>query len=157
MVNAIARHAVSEREVLLTRVFDAPVDLVWQAWTQKAHLEKWLAPHTVTILQAQVDLRPGGRWRLHVRFPSSAEYWVGGVYREIVENRLLVMTDTFDEESATPGRETVVTVRFKDLGGKTQVTLHQAPFDSKETCDGHSRAWRACLDILAQRLAKTAA
>jgi hypothetical protein len=47
-----------------------------------------------------------------------------------------------------------VTVRFKDLGGKTQVTLHQAPFYSIETRDGHSRGWNACLDILAERLAK---
>ena len=90
---------------LLTRVFDAPVELVWQAWTQKPHLEKWLAPHTVTIVHAQVDLRPGGRWRLRVRFPGGAEYWVGGVYREIVPNKLLVMTDTWDEEfgDARPG------------------------------------------------------
>ena len=153
-MNALAKRAVAERELLLTRVFDAPVDLVWQAWTQKPHLEKWLAPHTVTIVHAQVDLRPGGRWRLRVRFPGGAEYWVGGIYREIVPNKLLVMTDTWDEESATPGPETIVTVRFKDLGGKTKVTLHQAPFDSIETRDGHSRGWNACLDILAERLAK---
>jgi uncharacterized protein YndB with AHSA1/START domain len=111
----------------------------------------------VTILQAQVDLRPGGRWRLQVRFPGGAEYWVGGVYREIVPNELLVMTDTWDEESATPGLETIVTVRFRDLGGRTEVTLHQAPFDSAETRDGHSRGWNACLDVLAQRLAKQGA
>jgi uncharacterized protein YndB with AHSA1/START domain len=155
-VNVLAKHPVSERELLLTRVFDAPVDLVWQAWTQKRHLEKWLASHTVTILHAEFDVRPGGRWRVCVRFPDGAELWVGGVYREIAENELLVMTDTWDEESATPGRETVVTVRFKDLGGKTQVTLHQAPFDSVEARDGHSRSWSACFDILAARLAKTA-
>ena len=122
-MNALAKRAVSERELLLTRVSDAPVELVWQAWTQKPHLEKWLAPHTVTIVHAQVDLRVGGRWRLRVRFPGGAEYWVGGVYREIVPNKLLVMTDTWDEESATPGPETIVTVRFKDVGGKFRFRL----------------------------------
>ena len=153
-MNALARRAVTAHDLVLTRVFDAPVELVWQAWTQQPHLEKWLAPQTVTILQAEVDLRPGGRWRLHVRFPGGSDYWVGGVYREIVPNHLLVMTDTWDEESAAPGPETIVTVRFKDLGDKTQVTLHQAPFDSIATRDGHSRGWNACLDMLARRLAE---
>ena len=59
-MNALAKPAVSERELLLTRVFDAPVELVWQAWTQKPHLEKWLAPHTVTIAAVTVETSSEG-------------------------------------------------------------------------------------------------
>ena len=155
-MNALAKRAVSERELLLTRVFDAPVELVWQAWTQKPHLEKWLAPHTVTIVHAQVDLRVGGRWRLRVRFPGGAKYWVGGVYREIVPNERIVSTETYEglpegvsEEDGT----TVNTATFTESSdGRTTLTiLVQAP--SKETRDaiiesGMEAGMQDALDLL---------
>ena len=145
-----------DRTLVIERVFDAPVDLVWKCWTEPQHLTQWSAPRGFTIPHSEGDLRPGGKWRVQMRSPAGNDLWLGGVYREIVENKRLVMTNAW-EEDGTPGHETLVTVRFEELGGKTQVTLHQAPFDSVETRDGHSRGWNACLDILAERLAKTPA
>jgi uncharacterized protein YndB with AHSA1/START domain len=141
-----------DRTLVIERVFDAPVNLVWRAWTEQKHLDKWSAPRGYTITSSQGDPRPGGRWRCCMRTPEGEELWLGGVYREVVENKLLVMTHAWDE-NGKPGHETLVTVRFADLGGKTRVTLEQTGFDSIESRDGHRSGWSECLDILAEHLA----
>jgi uncharacterized protein YndB with AHSA1/START domain len=140
------------RTLVITRVFDAPVSLVWQAWTQGEHIAKWSAPRGFTIPRSQGDLRPGGAWRCGMRAPDGKELWLGGVYREIIPNRLLVMTHAWDGEGGRPGPETVVTVSFEDLGGKTKVALRQSGFDSIESRDGHAGGWGECLDLLARHL-----
>jgi uncharacterized protein YndB with AHSA1/START domain len=137
---------------VITRVFDAPRHLVFQAWTQKEHLEKWSAPRGFTIPYSEGDLRPGGRWRCCMRAPDGKELWLGGVYREIVEDELLVMTHAWEEDGKSL-HETVVTVRFEDQGGKTKLTAQQTGFDSIESRDGHEGGWNECLDILAEHLA----
>jgi len=147
----------SDRELVLTRVFDAPVGLVWQCWTRKEHIEKWLAPHGLTIPMAGLDLRAGGKWYVCIRWPEGREVWAGGTYREIVPNKLLVMTDIWDARSATPGPETVVTVRFIDQGDRTKITLHQAEFETAEQRDRDARGWSSSFDMLAERLAATQA
>ena len=81
------------------------------------------------------------------------ELWLGGVYREIVPNKRLVMTHAWDEENGRPGPETIVTVQFEALGAKTQVTLQQTGFDSIQSRDGHAGGWGECLDLLAEHLA----
>jgi uncharacterized protein YndB with AHSA1/START domain len=137
----------------LTRVFDAPVDLVWRAWTEKEHLAKWSAPRGYSIPQSKGDLRVGGAWRCCMRDPDGGEHWLGGVYREIVPHKLLVMTHAWDGPSGRPGPQTLVTVRFEDLGGRTKVTLEQTGFDSERSRDGHQGGWSECLDLLAEHLA----
>ena len=138
--------------LVIERVFDAPVDLVWKCWTERGHLETWSAPRGFTIPHSEGDLRPGGKWRCCMRAPNGNELWLGGVYREIVPNTLIVMTHAW-EEDGVPGHETLVTVRFADAGGKTKVTLTQAGFDSAGSRDGHAGGWSECLDILAEHLA----
>jgi uncharacterized protein YndB with AHSA1/START domain len=152
---------LDERTLVITRVFDAPVSLVWQAWTQGEHIAKWSAPRGFTIPHSEGDLRPGGKWRCCMRGPDGKELWLGGVYREIVPNKLIVMTHAWDDESGRPGPETIVTIRFeelgkdfgKELGAKTKVTLRQTGFDSIQSRDGHAGGWDECLDLLADHLA----
>ena len=148
---------VDDRTLVITRVFDAPVGLVWQAWTQDEHLRRWSAPRGYAITQSEGDFRVGGAWRCCMRDPEGGEHWLGGTYREIVENKLLVMTHAWDDESGRPGPETIVTVRFeelgKGLGAKTKVTLRQTGFDSIQSRDGHAGGWGECLDLLAGHLA----
>jgi uncharacterized protein YndB with AHSA1/START domain len=144
---------LDERTLVISRVFDAPVSLVWQAWTQGEHIAKWSAPRGFTIPHSEGDLRPGGRWRCCMRGPDGRELWLGGVYREIVPNKLIVMTHAWDDESGRPGPETIVTVRFEELGLKTKVTLRQTGFDSIQSRDGHAGGWDECLDLLAGHLA----
>ncbi|MBS0531632.1 MAG: SRPBCC domain-containing protein [Proteobacteria bacterium] len=142
-----------DRTLVIVRVFDAPVNLVWQAWTQDEHLRKWSAPRGYAMVSSEGDLRAGGTWRACMRAPDGSELWLGGVYRELVENRLLVMTHYWDEENGRPGPETLVTVRFEDLGGRTRMTFEQAGFDSVPSRDGHAEGWNECFDILAAHLA----
>ena len=141
-----------DRTLVIERVFDAPVDLVWTCWTEQQHLEKWSAPRGFTIPHAEGDLRPGGKWRCCMRAPNGNELWLGGVYREIVPNELIVMTHAW-EEDGVPGHETIVTVRFAAVRGKTRVTLTQTGFDSAGARDGHAGGWNECFDILAEHLA----
>jgi uncharacterized protein YndB with AHSA1/START domain len=88
-----------------------------------------------------------------MRDPDGGDHWLGGVYREVVPHKLIVMTHAWDDENGRPGAETVVTVRFEDLGERTKVTLEQTGFDSDESRDGHRGGWSECLDILGEHLA----
>lgn len=141
-----------DRTLILERVFDAPIALVWARFTEQEHLAKWSAPRGFTIPHGEGDLRPGGKWRCQMRAPEGNTIWLGGTYREIVPMRRLVMTHAW-EEDGVPGHETLVTVRFEDLGAKTRVTLEQSGFDSAGARDGHKGGWSECLDILAEHLA----
>jgi uncharacterized protein YndB with AHSA1/START domain len=152
-MTSAAKSEPSEGRVLnMTRVFDAPRSLVFQAWTRKEHIDRWLAPRGFTIPFSEGDLRPGGHWRCCMVSLQGAEHWLSGTYREIIENELLVFTHAWEEDSKR-GHETLVTVRFADHGGKTRVTFQQATFASVESRDGHAGGWGECLDILADYLA----
>jgi uncharacterized protein YndB with AHSA1/START domain len=141
-----------DRTLVLERVFDAPVSLVWKCWTEQPHLAQWSAPRGFTVPHSEGDLRPGGKWRCQMRSPAGNDLWLGGVYREIVENKRLVMTHAW-EEDGMPCHETLVTVRFEELGRRTRVTLEQTGFDSAGACDGHLGGWSECFDLLAEHLA----
>jgi uncharacterized protein YndB with AHSA1/START domain len=141
-----------DHALVLERVFDAPITLVWKCWIEKEHLDRWSAPRGFTMPYSEGDLRPGGIWRCCMRAPNGNELWLGGVYREIVPHKRIVMTHVWEEEG-TPGRATLVTVRFEDLGGRTKVTLEQTGFDSTGARDGHAEGWSECFDILAEHLA----
>ncbi|MEJ0074877.1 MAG: SRPBCC domain-containing protein [Alphaproteobacteria bacterium] len=138
--------------LVLTRVFDAPVDLLWRCFTEQEHLAKWSAPRGYTLPVGEGDLRAGGTWRCCMRDPDGGEHWLGGTYREIVPHRRLVMTHAW-EENGKRGPETLVTVRFEDLGGRTKVTLEQTGFISDASRDGHCGGWSECFDLLAEHLA----
>jgi uncharacterized protein YndB with AHSA1/START domain len=140
------------RTLLIERTFDAPVALVWTCWTDKKHMDQWSVPRGFTVARSEGDLRPGGKWRCCMRSPEGNELWLGGVYREIVPHKLLSMTHAW-EEDGVPGHETLVTVRFDDLGGKTRIRFEQTGFDSAGARDGHGQGWNECLDILAGHLA----
>lgn len=78
--------------IAITRVFDAPRSLLFKMWIEGKHLANWSAPRGFTIPTAKSDVRPGGAWRCCMRSPDGVDYWVGGVYREIVEPERLVFT-----------------------------------------------------------------
>jgi len=140
------------RELVITRIFDAPRRLVFEAWTKNEHLQQWCAPRGFTIPFSEGDLRPGGTWKSCMRTPEGEDCWLSGTYREIVENELLVFTQAWEEEGKR-GHETVVTVHFADLGKKTKVTFRQGNFASVQERDGHKGGWAQCLDRLAGLLA----
>ena len=140
--------AVASGELVITRVFNAPRALVYRAWTEPGHIRQWSAPHGFTIIHAAGDLRPGGAWRSCMRSPEGEELWLGGTYREVVENELLVFTHAWDGTDGKPGRETLVTVRLQDHGDKTRMTFSHARFESAAQRDGHQGGWTQCFDRL---------
>ena len=111
---------------MITRVFDAPRSLVFKIWTQPPHMKHWWGPRGYTTLSCEIDLRPGGAWRVASRHTDGSETAEQGVFREIVEPERLVFTHAWEDEEGKPGHETLVTVTFVEQDGKTRLTFHQA-------------------------------
>ena len=108
----------TDREVVATRVFDAPRALVWDAFTKPEHLQRWmLGPEGWTMPVCEVDLRPGGSWHYVWRKSDGTEFGMTGTYREITPPERFVHTETWGD----PWPETVNTYVFTDNGSKTTV------------------------------------
>src|SRR2546425_11162971 len=75
----------AERELVITRAFDVPRELVWKAWTARDHVLKWLGPKDFTAVDFELEPRPGGAWHSRIRGPDGAEYSNGGTVREVHE------------------------------------------------------------------------
>jgi uncharacterized protein YndB with AHSA1/START domain len=141
---------MNERELIITRVFDAPRDLVFKAWTEPERLAKWWGPQGFTLLLLEIDMRPGGTWRACMRGPDGTNYWQHGVCRELVPPERLAYTLVWDSD---PEHEMLVTVVFAERGAKTEMTFSQRPFKSVETRDSHRDGWSSSFDRLAVALA----
>lgn len=114
----------SDREIVFTRVFDAPRELVFQTWTDPRHLAQWWGPSGWTLPVCNVDLRPGGVWHYCMRSPDGQESWGKAVYGEIVEPERLVYVDAFsDAQGSTIPPQMLVTVTFEEQDGKTLMTM----------------------------------
>ncbi len=140
----------AERMLVMQRIFDAPRELVFKAWTEPEHLVRWSCPRGFTLTHCEGELRPGGPWRSCMRSPDGKDLWLGGVYREIVAPERLVFTHAWDDPQGNPGPETLVTVTFAERGGKTEMTFRQAVFQSLGERDGHQGGWTECFEKLAQ-------
>ena len=113
----------ASREISITRIVDAPAELVFKAWTEAAHLEKWWGPEGFTVASAESDARPGGAFTIVMRGPDGTDYPMSGVYRECDPPRRLV-TDAraLDAEGRTL-LEAVTTVTLVERDGKTELTV----------------------------------
>jgi uncharacterized protein YndB with AHSA1/START domain len=143
-----------DRVLSMTREFSAPRRLVYEAWTQPDHLRHWWGPRGFTTLSCEMDLRPGGRWRVRSRSPEGTEVAEVGVFREIVPPQRLVFTHAWEDVQGDPGHETLVTVTFTEQAGKTRIDFRQAEFDSIESRDGHEEGWSSAFELLVEYLAE---
>jgi uncharacterized protein YndB with AHSA1/START domain len=111
-------------EFVLTRTFDAPRELVYKMWTQPEYVKKWWGVEGSRIVVCELDVRPGGTFRIDMQASDGTVYVNRGVYREVVENERIVTRDDRDAAEA-PGDipAGTHTVTFDDIGGKTRVTL----------------------------------
>jgi uncharacterized protein YndB with AHSA1/START domain len=145
----------SEREIVMTRVFDAPRSLVFDAWTKPELLERWLGVRNGwSFAVCEVDLRVGGAYRFVWRGPDGAEMGMGGVYREIVAPERLVSTEKFDEPWY-PG-EALDTIVLVEQEGKTIATT-TVLYESQEIRDavlesGMTRGVSESYDVLDELL-----
>ncbi len=156
----------SDREIVITRVFDAPRHLVFKAWTEPERLVRWWGPSGFTTPSCTVDLRPGGVFHYCMRSPEGRDVWGRGVYREIIAPERIVYTDSFADAEGNPvppahygmsprhPAEMLVTVTFTEHEGKTTVTLQHAVPESVPERSGMQQGWTEMLDRLAEELAK---
>jgi uncharacterized protein YndB with AHSA1/START domain len=121
----------SDKEIVITRIFDAPRDLVFEAHTSCEHMSNWWGPRKYEVADCEVDFRPGGTWRM-VHRAEGEEHEFKGEYRDIVRPERI--TWTF-EWMGMPGHISVDTVTFEEQNGKTTLTTRSV-FDTKEDRDG---------------------
>jgi len=122
----------SDREVVITRIFDAPRELVFKAYTDPVLVPKWWGPRGFSTIVDKMEVRRGGVWRFVQRGEDGKEYAFNGVYREIVPPERLVQTFEFE---GMPGHVLLQTATFEDQGGKTKLTT-TALFQAMEDRDG---------------------
>ena len=133
--DALQLTAPGEREIVMTRVFDAPCDLVFEAWTTPKLVQRWLlGPPGWSMPVCEIDLKVGGKYRyVWRRDKDGTEMGMGGVYREIVAPERIVATEKFDQ-SWYPG-EAVGTFVLIEQAGKTTLT-ETILYESREARDG---------------------
>ena len=154
----------SEHAEVIERSFDAPVDVIWQMWTEPEHFTAWYGPDGATIPVAKMDVRVGGTRlvSMEMRTPDGTmQMWFTGEYREVVENERLVYTESMSDENGnvmTPSdmnmpeehpTTTEVRVKLEDVGGRTKMVMTHAgiPSDSPGAA-----GWTMALDKLAVRV-----
>jgi uncharacterized protein YndB with AHSA1/START domain len=160
-------------EFVITRVFDAPRELVFRAWTDPRHMARWWGPRDFTNPVCELDARPGGAHRIVMRSPDGIEFPCKGVYREVSAPARIVMTLDCSEhpdfwhdlvnpnrrkDDANPAGEMLSTITFEDLGGGTRLTV-RTRFGSAAIRDamlklGMTEGWSQSLDRLAAELAR---
>jgi uncharacterized protein YndB with AHSA1/START domain len=142
-----------ELELGITWIFNAPRSLVWKAWCEPERMAQWVGPRGFTLTSCALGARPGDPFALDLRDPDGGMHRVRGVYREIVEGERLSYTWAWIDEAGTPGHETVVTVSFADLEGRTKLTLFQATFESASARAEHHGGWSSAFECLDEYLA----
>ena len=139
-----------DRVLTITRLFDAPRALVFDAFIDAKRALQWLGPKGYTMTHLEADVRPGGAWRGCMRANDDGrELWHGGIYREIVPPERLVFTFAWELDGGGRGLETLVTITFEDQSGKTLMQFSQGVFDTPEDCEGHRGGWESEFDQLA--------
>jgi uncharacterized protein YndB with AHSA1/START domain len=136
-----AATGAADREIVITRVFDAPRERVWRAFTEVEHLKHWWGPKGFAWVSARLDLRPGGVFHYCMRSPQGQEMWGKFVYREIVPPERLVFVSSFSDEQGSTVRapfspawplEVLNNVNFTERDGRTTVQLSGGPINATE-------------------------
>jgi uncharacterized protein YndB with AHSA1/START domain len=153
-----------KQDLVITRVFDAPRESVWKAWTDPEAVKRWWGPKDYTAPDCKSDLREGGKYLYCMRSPEGQNYWSTGVYREIVEPERIVSTHSFADEkgNVVPAThygmsvdlplEMRMTVTFDVHEGKTKITLRHAGIPSGLMFELAQAGWNESFDKLAASL-----
>ena len=165
----MAKANKDESELVITRVFDAPRELVWKAWTEPKRIMRWWGPKGFTSPSCKIDFRVGGKQLLCMKselkeFQYGREFWNVGTYKEIVPLEKIVYTDSFADEkgNVVPATyydmstdfpmEMHVTVTFEEHEGKTKMTLRHVGLPPGQMLDLTRQGWNQSFDKLAESL-----
>jgi len=151
----------ANREVNISRVFNAPRELVFKAWSDPEHLKNWYAPNGCTIDIRAFDFKVGGVFHHCIKNPVYGDCWILGVFNEITEPERIVNTMGFSNEAGDvieespeskdaewPGK-IQTTITFEDMDGKTKLTIHQNVSEAVAKRSGAYQSWLQMLDNLA--------
>lgn len=167
-----AESAAMDSEFVLTRVFDAPRDLVFRAWTEAEHLARWFGPKGFTMFAGTLELRPGGVYHYGMRSPDGLEMWGRWVFREIEPPDRLVFVASFSDEKGgvtrhplAPDwpREVLSTLTLTEDQGRTTLVMRGVPLNASEAerrafragHDSMQKGWAGTLDHLDEYLAES--
>jgi glutathione S-transferase len=131
------------------RTIRAPRQRVFDAWTKTEELKAWHAPGPLTVSLAEIDLRPGGKYRIHMREPGGKEHKVSGVYREIDPPRKIVYSWGWDGDH--PVKDSTVTLEFFERGDTTEVVLTHSGITHDGERKDHTEGWTSIMDKLEAR------
>lgn len=154
------------KDVVITRVFDAPREQVWRAWTEPEIVKRWWGPKGFTAPFVRIDLRVGGEYLSSMRSPEGQDIWGKGVFKEVVVPERLVMTDSFADEkgNTVPAshygmsekwpQEMLITVLFEEQEGRTKLTLRHSRTEGIDATDLENmrQGWSQSFDKLAEFL-----
>lgn len=159
------------KDLKIERVFDAPVDLVWKAWSEPEMIKKWWGPKNWSSPEAKIDFKVGGKYLLAMRGamgPGQPEIttWSSGTYKEILPMKKIVALDHFADEhgnqihASTYGlpesfpMESEITINFEDLDGKTKLTVYYPSIEGIEgpMLSNMTQGWNQSLDKLQKNL-----
>jgi uncharacterized protein YndB with AHSA1/START domain len=132
--------------VRITRIIDAPREEVFRAWTEPERIRQWWGPGEFTCPEAEVDLRPGGSYRLAMQPSAGEPFIVGGTYREVEPPEHLVYTWRWETGPAADGSESLVSVEFKARGDQTELVLTHSDFPSSHGPAPYQMGWEGGLD-----------
>jgi uncharacterized protein YndB with AHSA1/START domain len=153
--------STQQNTVQITRVFDAPREAVWKAWTEPESMKQWWGPTDYSCPDAKIDLRVGGKTLAAMKGPDGKVIWGGGTFTEITKPSRLGYTDSFMDEKGNVvdptvygmppdfNRELYVTVTFEEPSqGKTKMTLVHKEFPSRAVVDECTNGWSQSFDKL---------
>jgi uncharacterized protein YndB with AHSA1/START domain len=163
--------STSDREIVISRDFEAPRELVFKAWTESERLKQWWGPKGFTMLSVKLDLRPGGVFHYCMRAPNGSGMWGKFVYREIVAPERIVFINSFSDEKGNLTRhplspswplEALNTLTFTEHEGETTLKLRGSPINASEEerktfeagFDSMRQGFKGTLDQLAAYLVK---
>jgi len=152
-----------QNEIVINRVFNLPVSVVWLAWTDAEYFKKWWGPRGFTCPSSKMEAKVGGKYLNCMRGPDGKEYWSTGVVKELIPERKLVVTDSFSDDKGNikpaseygmPGnwpKELLITVYLEEADGATKMKLkHQGiPNEMREDC---IKGWNESFDKLEENI-----
>ena len=152
-----------QNEIVINRVFNLPVSVVWLAWTDAEYFKKWWGPRGFTCPSSKMEAKVGGKYLNCMRGPDGKEYWSTGVVKELIPERKLVVTDSFSDDKGNikpaseydmPGdwpKELLITVYLEEADGATKMKLKHLgiPGEMREDC---IKGWNESFDKLEENI-----
>lgn len=151
----------SQFDLKLERIVDLPVELIWEAWTNPLHLKPWFCPKPWTVIDCEIDLRPGGVFKTIMKSPEGHEFPNLGCYLEVIKNQKLTWTDALlpgfrptSEAKSGAGMLFTASIVLEPIGQQTKYTatcFHKDEQDRiKHEKMGFNEGWSICLDQLVE-------